>query len=112
MAKLTELFKAIENKRILANETFDGLFAVLVRVGVDYDSDECIYNNYDIQAVVADVDGNVKTSTVLKAWPFSREWEIEECLSLSVSAVEDGVRVVINYFDKEEGEYIYHTETL
>ena len=112
MANLTELFKAIGNKKILVNESTDNYLAVLVRVDADFDQDECKYRSYDVQVVVCDTDGNVKMSEVVKA--DAPEWDnIEDCLEMNIGVLEDGsVRIGISYYDSSEDEYLYHTETL
>ena len=111
MAKLTELLKAIGNKRILANESTDNYLAVLVRVDADFDEKECKYRSYDVQVVVCDTDGNVKKSAVLKA--DAPEYDtVEGSVEMNVSVSNDGVIVGISYYDSSEDDYAYHTETL
>ena len=112
MAKLTELLKAIKDKKILLNESNDDTLAVLVRVDGQYDNVNCVYNSYDIQAVVCDEEGNVKVSSVVKA-DRQGDWPIEDCLEMNVTVLEDrSVHIGISYYDASEDEFLYHTETL
>lgn len=111
MAKLTELFKAIQSKKVLANESNDSHLAVLVRIDGEYDNVNCIYNNYKVQAVVCDEEGTVKVSSVVKA-DRQGDWPIEDSLEMNVKLTNDGIIVGISYYDAEEEEFLYHTETL
>ena len=111
MAKLTELLKAIAGKKILENESTDNYLAVLVRVDADFDEKECKYRPYDVQAVICDLDGNIKKSAVVKA--NASPWDtVEYNVELNVGVLEDGIRIGISYFSAEEDEFLYHTETL
>ena len=111
MANLTELFKAIGNKKILVNESTDNYLAVLVRVDADFDQDECKYRSYDVQVVVCDTDGNVKMSAVVKT--DAPEYDsIENTVELTVRAGDENTVIGISYYDSSEDEYLYHTETL
>ena len=111
MAKLTELLKAIKDKKILLNESTESLFAVLVRVDGEYDNVNCVYNSYGVQAVVCHEEGDLKVTKVIKAGHQS-DWSIEDCLEMNVGAYDDGIRIGISYFSAEEDEFLYHTETL
>lgn len=112
MAKLTELLKAIQGKKILLNESKENTLAVLVRVDGVYDNVNCEYLSYDVQAVVCDEEGTVKVSSVVKADRQS-DWPVEDNVELNVEVLNDGsVRIGISYYDAEEEEFLYHTETL
>ena len=112
MAKLTELFKAISGKKILVNETSEDMLAVLVRVDGDYDNVNCIYRSYDIQAVVSDDIGNVKVSQVITVDSQDDDWPIEESVEMTVSSDDGRIRIIINYYSKEEDDFLYHEEIL
>ena len=112
MAKLTELLKAIAGKKILANESTESLFAVLVRVDADFDQENCVYRSYDVQVVLADIDGNVKKSAVINAE--APEWDdsIENTVELTVRTGDVGTVIGISYYDKEADGFLCHEEVL
>ena len=111
MAKLTELFKAIAGKKILANESTESLFAVLVRVDADFDQENCVYRSYDVQVVLADEQGNVKKSAVINAE--APEWDnIENTVELTVRTGDVGTVIGISYYDKEADGFLCHEEVL
>ena len=112
MAKLTELYKAIAGKKVLINETREDMLAVLVRVDGDYDNVNCIYRSYDIQAVVSDDIGNVKVSQVITVDSQDDDWPIEESVEMTVSSDDGRIRIIINYYSKEEDDFLYHEEIL
>lgn len=112
MAKLTELFKAIAGKKVLANESNEDLFAMLVRVDGEFDQKNYVYLSYDVQVVVADLDGNVKKSAIIKADAPEQD-TVENTIELSVRTEDiDGVAIGINYYNKREDEFLYHEEIL
>ena len=111
MAKLTELFKAIANKKVLANESNDSYLAMLVRVDGEYDEEECKYKSYDVQAIISDLDGNVKVSQVITV-DSQDDWPIEESVEMTVSSYDGRIRININYYSKEEEDFLNHEETL
>ena len=113
MAKLTELFKAIGNKKVVINESSENFLALLVRVDAEYSDAESEYITYDVQVVVSDLDGRVRTSQVLKTGkPIDSTMSVEDFVELNARAEGDNVVVGVNYYSIEEDDFAYHTETL